>query len=45
MSPTNLVADTIPLNLAPPSSYIVDPEPIGVSPPKTLIPATSTPTL
>ena len=44
-SPENPEAVTIPLNLAPPSSYIVDPVPIGVSAPRTFIPATSIPTL
>ena len=44
-SPENDVAVTMPLNLAPPSSYIVEPEPIGVSAPRTLIPAASRPTL
>ena len=44
-SPTKLDAVTIPLNLAPPSSYIVAPVPIGVSAPRTFTPATSTPAL
>ena len=43
--PEKVVAVTIPLNRAPPSSYIVEPVPIGVSAPRTFTPATSTPAL